>query len=309
MSRLFILGNGFDLAHGLKTTYEDFHDWLLSAGRRQFVDELETLYPSVKEQSTGEWCGIETALGDFDMNNVEAFDRYYSFCMCPEETKDEAYDPGWNIKAVTETLCSELEVWVEDMDYAKVQKIFCFEDHDLFITFNYTQTLEKVYHVPSERLFHIHGTINTNKELIIGYMEDSENNRRLPRSFNPDEATIRHNIMTNMIKPVRLCLFQLSRSSLDLSTINNVVVFGHSCSEVDKPYFVEVSKKILDEATWIYYSHDDSKRPHYKRFAHDVLEQSGKMQQKYNVLRDDKAISYLNRPISYDIEDKSRHDI
>lgn len=27
MNRLVIIGNGFDLAHGLKTKYEDFIDW------------------------------------------------------------------------------------------------------------------------------------------------------------------------------------------------------------------------------------------------------------------------------------------
>ncbi|WP_375104117.1 AbiH family protein [Paenibacillus sp. RS8] len=28
MNSLFIIGNGFDLAHGMKTSYEDFHEYL-----------------------------------------------------------------------------------------------------------------------------------------------------------------------------------------------------------------------------------------------------------------------------------------
>lgn len=30
MNRLLLIGNGFDLAHGLKTKYEDFIDWYLN---------------------------------------------------------------------------------------------------------------------------------------------------------------------------------------------------------------------------------------------------------------------------------------
>lgn len=28
MNSLFVIGNGFDLAHGIKTSYEDFHQYL-----------------------------------------------------------------------------------------------------------------------------------------------------------------------------------------------------------------------------------------------------------------------------------------
>ena len=29
MARLFIMGSGFDLAHGFKTKYSDFRDWMM----------------------------------------------------------------------------------------------------------------------------------------------------------------------------------------------------------------------------------------------------------------------------------------
>ena len=29
MTKLFIIGNGFDLAHGMKTRYSDFRDYLI----------------------------------------------------------------------------------------------------------------------------------------------------------------------------------------------------------------------------------------------------------------------------------------
>lgn len=45
---LYIVGNGFDLAHGLKTKYNDFRNWLEESGFHSFVNRMEALYPDVK---------------------------------------------------------------------------------------------------------------------------------------------------------------------------------------------------------------------------------------------------------------------
>lgn len=41
MNRLIIVGNGFDLAHGLKTSYEDFLLWLLKKSMLQERKEIK----------------------------------------------------------------------------------------------------------------------------------------------------------------------------------------------------------------------------------------------------------------------------
>lgn len=40
MNRLILIGNGFDLAHGLKTRYEHFIDWYWEQKVNDFVSEL-----------------------------------------------------------------------------------------------------------------------------------------------------------------------------------------------------------------------------------------------------------------------------
>lgn len=47
MNRLVIIGNGFDLAHGLKTSYNDFVDWYLE--KRLKGLRLEQTYLSKDE--------------------------------------------------------------------------------------------------------------------------------------------------------------------------------------------------------------------------------------------------------------------
>jgi hypothetical protein len=42
MDNLVIIGNGFDLAHGMKTSYKDFTDWIID-GANQNKEEFESI--------------------------------------------------------------------------------------------------------------------------------------------------------------------------------------------------------------------------------------------------------------------------
>ena len=48
---LYIIGNGFDIAHGLSTQYQNFKKWLLKSGLNSFARRMETLYPDVKNDT------------------------------------------------------------------------------------------------------------------------------------------------------------------------------------------------------------------------------------------------------------------
>jgi len=93
LSNLFIIGNGFDLAHKLPTSYEDFHKYLIREypnarnikpsfnikktkmpdGTKEFnkdevvaflIDRISSL-----ERDGNNWCDIETSLGRLDLDN------------------------------------------------------------------------------------------------------------------------------------------------------------------------------------------------------------------------------------------------
>lgn len=294
MSSLYILGNGFDIAHGLKTSYEDFHQWLLNDSRhRCFVDGFEKLYPNVCKDGTKEWNNIESALGAFSMSDVKQFDENYNYCSKEqEETSKSTYIVGSNVKSVIVVLAHLLMAWAKSIKYsvAKPKEPFnsLFNATDYFVTFNYTMTLEKVYSISPDKVFHIHGSIfNPNEELIIGYCPNSDENMSFQASLNPSNEEKLHILMTNMIKPIKFCIDRLHNSSDGaLQNIDKVIIYGHSCSEVDKPYFVEISKMISDTAKWVYYYHNPTAKTHFERFAHDVIEQSGQNHQQIEIISD-----------------------
>jgi len=53
MKKLFIIGNGFDLAHNIKSSYNDFRDYLVSIAGDKY-DKYETMVPEPHEAQDGD---------------------------------------------------------------------------------------------------------------------------------------------------------------------------------------------------------------------------------------------------------------
>ncbi len=87
MNRLVLIGNGFDLAHGLKTSYKDFIDWYWSG----VLDQLKNRN---KDSWSDELCSLET-------KNVTLWEVFVS---CPDIINGNAcaysnfntYISNWN---------------------------------------------------------------------------------------------------------------------------------------------------------------------------------------------------------------------
>lgn len=69
-SELYIIGNGFDRAHGMPTGYGDFRRWLLQNNRFDFIHELQSAYPARIKDDYLLWSQFEKALGEYDLDTV-----------------------------------------------------------------------------------------------------------------------------------------------------------------------------------------------------------------------------------------------
>ena len=77
MATLHIIGNGFDIHHGIASLYSNFREyaWRHSGLDGYCIGLLETCYPT-RNKENGElelWCDLERALGNIDFQN--AFDE------------------------------------------------------------------------------------------------------------------------------------------------------------------------------------------------------------------------------------------
>lgn len=275
---LYIIGNGFDLAHGMRTSYEDFHQWLLNSGEANAVFRLESLYPNLKDYE-GRWCDVESALGSISIKKAIDFDKNYQDCPDEINGEDSSYDAyrcGENLKRAVDILPGLLRNWVDSIDIRDVCPQFDIDKNAKFLSFNYTRTLEDVYQVESDKVCHIHETIMDNRPLVVGYgdavFEDEE--------FVTDDETIDveliKNILTHNRKPVGSILKEPKPQSWfkSLNSISSVIVFGHSCSEVDKPYFQVVADSIRADAHWFFYVHNKSKNKSIENYAQSSLSDS-----------------------------------
>ena len=259
---LYIIGNGFDRAHEMLTSYEHFHQWLLDNGESFAVNRLESLYTNISDNE-GKWCDVESALGSITLEEAINYDRNFQECSdeinC-EDSSHDAYRCGDNLKNVVDILPDILRDWVASITTNDVRPIFEFNKDAKFLSFNYTRTLENVYQIEADNILHIHETIIENRPLVVGYGEARfEDDEYVPN--DAIDVVLIKNLLSHCRKPVGAILKETKPKEWfkGLNEIESVIIYGHSCSKVDKPYFQKVTESIKDNAQWYFNVHDKDK--------------------------------------------------
>lgn len=260
---LYIIGNGFDISHGIKSKYSDFKKFVLENENGNFVDLMDTFF-SQKEDF---WCDIEEALGDYDEKNI------YEFCK-PDEEIDldhtmrdiaRAEDgPDWLFKPELDKFTEEFHDWVNQIDISVAKPLYSLPLNSKYLTFNYTETLEHVYNIPSQQICHIHGSRLKNKEkYVIGHNSlRDENTHREDDGDMPFEVDTMNKIigwMNELYKNTKAIIKEHSDFFSKLANIKCVVVKGHSLNNIDWPYFDEVASVVDKKARWVFncFSNED----------------------------------------------------
>ena len=112
---LIVIGNGFDIAHGIKSTYCDFRNWLMAKKESSLIGLMDTFFSNKRDV----WNDIEKALGEYDEESI------LSFCR-PDEEFD--YDHSLSSSAriedspmaifqpVLEQFKDRFDEWVESIE-------------------------------------------------------------------------------------------------------------------------------------------------------------------------------------------------
>lgn len=290
MANLNIIGNGFDLYHGLPTSYYFFACYFLKNYEEEY-DQLASMYGIAKgmyshisEDLTrgiddkGFWREFEKSLGYIDTGWVEGSlldDLDLEYSGSPVTLQIDRPNLVRNIREV-------LQSWIQNtVDKDEIYQIVkCrlknyyiqFNKDDTFISFNYTHTLEKVYEI--DDVFHIHGECRNDNadELIIGHGNDKEilrlqneideleydapfyqdaNNRVQEYSFEKE-------ILESLRKPVNECEAALVKKLSLFDKPDLINVYGCSLGEVDIPYIKLIHEKWSDiKWRFSYYSDRD----------------------------------------------------
>ena len=209
------------------------------------------------------WADIETALGEY--REEEIFD----YCK-PDEEID--YDhmmrsvaaiedaPDWLFKPILDDFLNSFTDWVNSIDISQARQQLQLEPQSRYLTFNYTETLEKVYGTPADNILHIHGSrVVKGGAYIMGHNnikpDDLYDTLNGELYFEQDTKNKIIGWMNELHKDTSSIIRHNATFFRSLSGITHVVVIGHSVNEVDWPYFDEVNKNIGPNAQWQFHSH------------------------------------------------------
>lgn len=297
MTNLFVIGNGFDLDHNLKTSYNDFRKYLLSEYAEIKMDEmiipsgsylqdggveyddvevLSMLFYLINqaENNYEKWSNIEKSLGYLDFS--EAFEFY-------DDILDDDGDTDWWKTAYrNEEIASQLVIptfkiqeffweWIHtiNLDSVTPKRDFnnLINEKDKFLTFNYTETLEVVYGISSKNICHIHG--KQHEEIFFGHGNNKDYYEEYMSSHIGSENSI-----SKIYDFLRKDTTRALEKNIDFfdglvnEDICNIFSYGFSFNEVDSIYIEELCKRIKTEnITWYFNDYDISNIGHYIQYV------------------------------------------
>jgi hypothetical protein len=281
MPNLFIIGNGFDIAHGLKTRYIDFRKFLLdkyTVDTEEWLSLTRELYKQKNDfyqmsdkiianfivhaldrplESNYLWRDFEDDLSNLPVRGLFDYSSWQDVVVDSSKKStrlqgsysiNETY--AQNISKSMVRLVDFFSDWITDIDALSVDaknsfvKIANTAD-DLFLTFNYTHTLERVYNCKT--VCHIHG--DTKGTILLGHgrLERVHDTIYMDRSCPGvgENMTQLWNLMkkdTDLARDQALWFFNLLRN------IDCVYSIGFSYSDVDLCYIKKICK-ILSNST------------------------------------------------------------
>ncbi len=279
--KLYIIGNGFDLAHNLKTSYWDFRCYLKRYAEK-FLVELEKMYgyypydpteyhmPKNKQNEAlrqhedvlyhSLWQSFESSLGDPEESQFHAvcdsaisdMEDLESGPIGIEDTLNHYFEKQFGFVS---DLQEYLLKWAKQirLNKAIVKKDVMRFSKDLFLSFNYTATLERIYSITPSNICHIHGGIppycNTppiighgNTEAIQEWDKWKEENDDLFDEGGVSKCRAVSNFYSRTLKNTSEILIRNISFFKRVKDIRRVIVIGHSFGKVDLPYF----KRIVD---------------------------------------------------------------
>lgn len=275
MKPLYFIGNGFDIAHGIKSQYSHFRDFMIAS--KEYSDlfiMLEELYGCNVEDL---WCDFETALGL--INGKTIYDNAVENAGKDEELEREARMQQdimqWNASNIKESLADAFSNWVAQISLDKVKPFYCINPTALFLTFNYTETLERIYHVPQSNVLHIHGG---QSRPIFGHGKQKYDDTwpSAQEAWVITDEAVGHakDLFKEFVKPVDSILKEHEGFFQGLNgAVDEVVIIGHSLAEVDLPYIEKIQAE-ASPSLWTDYFHCDKNRFSSKQEQHDALEKT-----------------------------------
>ncbi len=303
MKKLFIIGNGFDLAHDMKTNYNDFRDFLIDNyldgaydpdafidvpdttlmpdGDEQYdeADVVRSIIKTLDNAMGTKWEDIESMLGD--LNYDYFLDDYGMFDKEDDNYMRDSYIRNQELSGLLYGAFRQIgdyfAEWVASIDVAKTPRK-PFEELinpscDLVLNFNYTTTLEDLY--SAKNVCHIHGTLSN--ELYFGHGDNNcPHDYYESNWFGAEQslASLYYELMKNTAEAYeKSSAFFKELQTVAKNSPLDIYSYGFSFSKVDRYYLKKICE-IIDTADSCFYMNDYNDENERAIFA-NILKECG----------------------------------
>lgn len=254
---LYIIGNGFDRHHGFPTSYSDFENFMEDWSRVMYDEIHEYWNFTVKD---GKWCDFENDLSSYNSSKMYT-------CIAKRNSTPE--DIADNCSVMTQQLYDGITKcfveWVKNIKLEPQNKRFPLKPNAKYITFNYTRTLQDIYEIPEDYIWHIHGSSldcdvifghNVKEEIEYNYSDDTG----MPSTEQEwGEEALRYAKLplNQFMKKTKQVIKENQAQFLKYRNLGHIYVLGHSLADVDLPYFDAIHEN-NKKAIWYVSYYDDS---------------------------------------------------
>ena len=284
MEKLFIIGNGFDIAHDMKTTYKDFRNWFNNKLVKSSNEELtfeDLVSPDInrknwsdddieykvilgllddacnsieKDTRNYEWNNLECNLANVDFSswlNIEDDNIKSIENKTNREKNNILLSINFTLMSIDDLKNVYLKEWIDSIEIPKCKIAISdiIDKETYFLTFNYTNTLEEIYQdeIDKNKINHIH--INNDKYIFgtkFQKKDVKENQKYINKWYRKSYE-----------KPVNQIIESNNLFFKNLSKCNCVYSFGFSYSDIDMPYIEKIIKSIdSNTITWNFNNYD-----------------------------------------------------
>jgi len=255
-SRLYIIGNGFDIYHGINSRYSNFKDYV--------EDNDNDLYEMLEEyfDTDSLWSDFEETLAHIDIDTIVDDAENYLVSYGAENWSDaNHHDYQYEIQRVVDIVTKQLKQhftdWILQLDIPNNPQL-TLDKHSKYLTFNYTDTLESVYNISARNIVYIHNkALNQDSVLILGHSRNPASSSSYSGQNDEDTDTrvaegnyILDEYFNDTYKNTTTLIRDYRDYFNGLSTIKEIFVLGHSISPVDIEYFRTVRNMVDSDAIW-----------------------------------------------------------
>lgn len=278
IKRLFIIGNGFDVSHDIKSKYIHFKNYLMD---KYGIDEAPTPYISSSQGNHGEaiideaesakilvygmnttsdhkeWSDFENDLAQMSFRNLVPDRDWY---LDKEGDQDEPYYSGvfeshfGDFSDMVPLWRNFISDWIEEVndelldninDYSVNNKVKdLLDENTIVLSFNYTETIERLYDF--NNIIHIHNKVG--EDLIWGHGEEKIDTNDM-YEYGEEQYNA---IVINMYK--KDVDTQINKYIKFFNSLNDneieIYSFGFDYGYVDLSYIKEIINRISNNSKW-----------------------------------------------------------